>query len=173
MRFLVSLIIVLGLAVLTHSLGQRRSAVGLLLISYTIAVLIITLGSRSFDHETHISWNPVVVYERVIQSVCQGWKAGGWAEAIRHLGWHKGQLSSVGLNILLFVPLGYLVPSLSFFFRRWWKVLLLGLACSLLIEVVQLITHLGWFDTSDLLHNTLGAVIGYRVYWRWLRENAI
>ncbi len=44
------------------------------------------------------------------------------------------------------------------------KVILLGLGSSLAIETTQLITHLGWFDTSDLMHNTLGTVLGYGLY---------
>ena len=76
------------------------------------------------------------------------------------------------LNVLLFMPLGYLIPLSYSKINRWWKVLLLGFTFSLLIETVQLITRLGWFDTSDLLHNTLGAVMGYWIYCRWLREKA-
>ena len=77
----------------------------------------------------------------------------------------------MGLNVLLFVALGYLVPGVTALIDRWWKVLLLGFAASLAIEATQLITHLGWFDTSDLLHNTLGALIGYGLYKAVLRKN--
>lgn len=167
MKFLISFIIVVGLAILLRLLKPKRSVVGLLLTGCIIAMLIITLGTRNFDHETHIVWNPIGVYERAIKSVIQGWKTGGWTETIKHLGWHKEQLSSVGLNILLFVPFGYLMPGMFSSFQRWWKMLLMGLIFSLLIETTQLITHLGWFDTSVLLHNTLGTVIGYWIYRKW------
>ena len=142
----------------------------ILLACYIIAVLIITLGSRSFDHETHIGWNPFTIYRLVIDSVIDGIKKYGWQELWKRIGWYKGPLNSIALNILLFVPLGYLAPSVFSFLRRWWRVLLVGLGFSLMIEVVQLATHLGWFDASDLFHNTLGAIIGYGVYRRWLRE---
>ena len=46
--------------------------------------------------------------------------------------------------------------------------LLQGFLFSLLIGTVQLITRLGWFDASDLLHNTFGALIDYWIYCRWL-----
>jgi glycopeptide antibiotics resistance protein len=74
------------------------------------------------------------------------------------------------LNVLLFMPLGYLIPLSFSKVDRWWQVLLIGFLFSLLIETVQLITRLGWFDASDLLHNTLGALIGYWIYCKWLRE---
>lgn len=63
------------------------------------------------------------------------------------------------LNILLFVPLGYLIPS---YFRkdRWWQVVLIGLCASFAIEVLQKVTGCGMFDPRDILANTIGAAIG-------------
>lgn len=170
MRFWVTFIIVVGLPFVIRWLKLKRATVGLLLIAYMITILIITLGTRSYSSETHIGLNPFIVYERAIRSVIQGWQTGGWREALKHLGWHRGQLASVGLNTLLFVPLGYLVPMVSPFFRHGGRVLLLGFVCSLTIEIVQVTTHLGWFDTSDLLHNTIGVWIGWIIYRKILTE---
>ena len=170
MRFWLSLIIVVGLALTICCLDpQKRIRVALLTV-YIAAVLIITLGSRRADIVTHIGFDPFIVYERTIESVLQGWRSGGLSEAWKHLGWQKAQLGSIGLNVLLFVPLGYLVPSVTASINCWWKVLLLGAAFSLLIETIQLVTRLGWFDASDLLHNTVGALIGYWIFRRWLLE---
>ena len=55
-------------------------------------------------------------------------------------------LEGAGLNTLLFVPFGYLLPLLWKRADRWWKVVLCGFALSLLIELTQLVTHLGMFD---------------------------
>lgn len=164
MRFWITFIFVVGLPFLIRLLKLKRATVGLLLIAYMITVVIITLGTRSYSPETHIGLNPFIVYERAIRSVIQGWQAGGWKEALKHLGWYRGQLGNIGLNILLFVPLGYLAPLISPFFRRGGRVLLLGFVCSLMIEIVQVMTHLGWFDASDLLHNMVGAWVGWIIY---------
>lgn len=164
MRFWISMIIVVGLVIILRLARiQKLVKIGLL-IAYVAAVLTITLGSRRADTVTHIGFDPFIVYEWTIKSILQGWKVDGWAEALKHLRWQKGQLASLGLNVLLFVPLGYLVPSVSSFFRRWWKVVALGFLFSLLIESIQLVTRLGWFDASDLLHNTVGAMIGWIIY---------
>ncbi|MDR2703362.1 MAG: VanZ family protein [Cellulomonadaceae bacterium] len=64
------------------------------------------------------------------------------------------------LNILLFVPLGFLVPLLWKGFRSFGRVALAGLAFSALIEISQLFTT-RTVTVDDLLMNTLGAVIGY------------
>ena len=147
---------------------KGRKWIGIIILSaYIITVWFVTLGSRSYSPETHVYPNPihhyVVMYRGLRRSV-------SFQDFCRRLGWYKGQMENTGLNVLLFVPLGYLLPSVAAFFRRWWKVVLLGLAASLTIETVQLITHLGWFDASDLLHNTVGALIGYGLYKAILRK---
>jgi len=68
------------------------------------------------------------------------------------------------INIVVFVPLGILVP-LFLPRARWWSVLGLGAGFSLLIEVVQYVTarllgggHVA--DVNDLLFNVVGAALG-------------
>ena len=82
-----------------------------------------------------------------------------------------GEIRSIILNILLFIPFGYLLPSL-FPQLRWWQVIIFGFCSSLLIEVLQLITRLGYADVDDLINNTLGAAIGWLLYRRILKNNA-
>jgi len=79
-----------------------------------------------------------------------------------------GYLEGAGLNILLFVPFGYLLPLLWKRADRWWKVLLCGFVLSLGIELAQLATHLGMFDLDDLMNNSLGALLGWGCYVGWL-----
>lgn len=66
-------------------------------------------------------------------------------------------------NILVFVPLGLLVPLLWKRFRRFWKVSLLGAGVSLSIETLQLLLPRGT-DVDDIWLNTLGAMLGYLVW---------
>jgi glycopeptide antibiotics resistance protein len=65
-------------------------------------------------------------------------------------------------NVLLFVPLGFLLPLLVPAMRRWWQALAVGAGVSLLIELYQL----AWpgvrkASVNDLLMNALGAVLGF------------
>lgn len=67
------------------------------------------------------------------------------------------------LNILMFVPLGILLPLIH---RRWQNfiwLLMSALVFTLLIESFQSVTGYGIFDLDDILNNTIGAVIGYGV----------
>lgn len=64
------------------------------------------------------------------------------------------------LNILLFLPLGLLLPLLWYHFTNWKIVALYGFSLSLFIEISQLFTYRS-SDFDDLLANTLGAVLGF------------
>jgi glycopeptide antibiotics resistance protein len=65
-------------------------------------------------------------------------------------------------NVLLFVPLGFLLPLLVPAVRRWWQALAVGAGVSLLIELYQLaLPAVREPSVTDLLMNALGAVLGF------------
>ena len=64
-------------------------------------------------------------------------------------------------NVLLFVPLGFLLPLLFPAMRRWWQALAVGAGVSLAIELYQLTwPGVRKADVNDVLMNTLGALLG-------------
>lgn len=63
-------------------------------------------------------------------------------------------------NVLLFVPLGVLLPLLWPEMRKLKRVLLNSLGFSLLLELSQLCNN-RCTDVDDLLLNTVGALLGY------------
>lgn len=67
------------------------------------------------------------------------------------------------LNVLLFVPLGLLLPAFWPDYRSLRRTALAGLGLSLSIELIQIFS---WrlTDIDDLLTNTLGAVLGYLLF---------
>ncbi|MGG4192946.1 VanZ family protein [Paenibacillus jamilae] len=67
------------------------------------------------------------------------------------------------LNTILFMPLGFLLPTIWPQFRTIKNVAYTGLFFSLAIELSQLLNH-RITDIDDLLMNTLGAIIGYLIY---------
>ncbi len=64
-------------------------------------------------------------------------------------------------NIIMFVPLGILLPMVSDKARMWYRTALVGLMLSIAIEFTQLFTSRGFFEIDDMILNTLGTVIGY------------
>lgn len=71
------------------------------------------------------------------------------------------------LNLLLFVPFGYLLPNVVVSFGKrvtWWQIMVFGFVTSLIIEISQLLFHRGVYELDDLVKNTLGAVIGFVLF---------
>lgn len=66
------------------------------------------------------------------------------------------------LNVLLFLPLGLLLPMLWKPFLSFFRTALLGLLFSLAIELLQLFTRRAT-DINDLMTNTLGTILGWCV----------
>ena len=71
---------------------------------------------------------------------------------------YPADLIEVLLNIALFVPIGLLLGGIGF---KTKKVLLSGICLSGIIEVSQFAFCKGLCETDDLIHNTLGAFLGY------------
>lgn len=82
----------------------------------------------------------------------------------------------VGMNAVMFLPFGFLLPVLWPKCRGWKATTLAGLLTSGLIEFLQLFSFRAT-DIDDLLMNTLGAFLGYGLAWllfrrSWLRPGA-
>ncbi|WHT90766.1 VanZ family protein [Bacillus cereus] len=67
------------------------------------------------------------------------------------------------LNIVLFMPLGFLLPTIWPQFRKMKNTVCAGFFFSLAIELNQLLNN-RITDIDDLFTNTLGAIIGYFLY---------
>lgn len=67
------------------------------------------------------------------------------------------------LNVALFIPLGMLIW-LVMKRKVWWKALVFGCAMSFLIEVMQLVMKRGLCEFDDVMHNTLGCMVGYGLF---------
>ena len=84
--------------------------------------------------------------------------------AIVYLGfWQPFYINFLG-NIILFMPIGFLLPLLFHKMEFFLYPILLGLCISLFIEVLQLPQSRS-SDVDDLWLNTLGAFLGYLCYY--------
>lgn len=78
-------------------------------------------------------------------------------------------LKNTVLNIILFVPLGFLLPTVWNEYRSAKKTLFTGLGISLLIEILQIFTF-RLTDVDDLITNTVGTILGYYLYCRFSQK---
>ena len=72
-------------------------------------------------------------------------------------------LSTYVLNVLLFLPLGALLPILYKKYRNFWFTCITGFTFSACIEFLQLFNH-RVTDIEDLITNTLGTILGYILF---------
>lgn len=103
--------------------------------AYIAAVLWITLFSRIGEGYRGFLL-PFHSYVEILK--------GGWRPLLENIG-----------NVVLFIPLGFALKC-----SGMKDVKKAGFLASLTIEVLQFTFALGTFECDDLIHNTLGAVIG-------------
>ena len=68
-------------------------------------------------------------------------------------------------NVILFVPLGYFLP--SFFARERLRphfTIPICMCISIAVEVSQFMTKTGSLDVDDVILNTIGGILGYLAY---------
>lgn len=78
------------------------------------------------------------------------------------------------MNVVVFIPVGLLL-GIAFKQMTWWKALLIGCGISVTIEALQFFFVRGFSELDDVMHNTLGCILGYSLWLMvngsWLRVN--
>lgn len=77
--------------------------------------------------------------------------------------WRVVIINIVG-NVLIFIPIGFLVSVLSPSRHKGWLAILVGLSISLTIELIQLNFIIRVFDVDDLILNSFGAWLGFILF---------
>lgn len=102
-------------------------------------ILLITLLNR--QPEERIAYLiPLWSYKRILE--------GNWRSLYENI-----------CNILMFMPLGFLLPVLFHTNKRITTIV--GFFLSVIIETLQFSFALGSFEVDDLINNTLGSFLGY------------
>lgn len=101
-----------------------------------------------------IKWLFALLYILVVFSFTLFGRTAQAEPIFKGLFWElqSGMWFDIGLNILLFVPLGLIIGG--------WKGLIICFALSGLIETIQYIYQIGYCELDDILNNTIGAGIG-------------
>ena len=68
------------------------------------------------------------------------------------------------MNVIVFIPVGMILGSLLRVKGSWAIALLIGCSISLTIESLQFFFLRGFSEVDDVMHNTIGCMIGYGVY---------
>ena len=78
-------------------------------------------------------------------------------------------IMNLGVNVLLFTPIGLFFPVLFKKQRRSGYFFLTVVVMIVSVELIQLFALVGRFDVDDLLLNVLGAGVGFVIFrlWKW------
>lgn len=68
------------------------------------------------------------------------------------------------MNVIVFIPVGMMLGSLLRVKGSCLIVLLIGCSISVTIETLQFCFMKGFSEVDDVMHNTLGCLIGYGIY---------
>jgi len=117
----------------------------LVLIIYISALLAITLIIYRGSPYAPVELDPIASYRRALNAPAQ---------------LARIEIRNAVLNIIMFIPFGFLPPMLWKKLAKPQLLLPLALAFTLTIETAQLILNRGVFSIEDMLHNLLGAAIG-------------
>ena len=66
------------------------------------------------------------------------------------------------MNVVVFIPIGLLL-CIAFKQMTWWKALLIGCGISVTIKALQFFFMRGFTELDDVMHNTLGCLLGWFV----------
>ena len=120
----------------------KKVIVFCILFCYIVIVIGATIFTRSGVYE-HANFN-------LFSSYIEAWN-----------NYSKSYWRNIILNILMFVPFGFLLPLFSDRFKKFYWTLGLSFLFTFGIESTQYITKRGIFEVDDIMNNWIGALIGY------------
>ena len=144
--FIISFLILSIMVVMVFMLRRdnraiRRTVFSMMLVEYVFLMFCSTVICRDSHPELErVELMPFWNYRDVLTS---GKPSRYW---------------EVILNIILYAPIGFLWRGLN---KRFLPILFMCIGLSLVTEILQLVMHRGLCETDDVIHNTLGGVIGY------------
>jgi len=133
-----------------RSIGMsKRKELSAALLGISVAVILwVTVLGRDSYIENSLVFEPFHAFYSFVKDIQDG--------RLRISGNFIG-------NIILFIPVGVLFP-LTGDEHKCVKTGFVALCFSIIIEIIQLVSHRGYFEVDDLILNTLGAVMGYGIY---------
>lgn len=124
--------------------GGCRYVSGLLLAEYVFLLYCSTVIFRSASSVRNYDFTPF------------------WSYRAYFSGEDTTLLAENIMNVVVFVPVG-LFLGLTFRSVSWFHALIIGACLSVGIEVLQFALVRGFAEFDDVMHNTLGCVIGYGI----------
>lgn len=121
--------------------GLRYSAI-LLLVEYVFLIFCSTVIFRATGEISKYDFHPFWSYKAI-----QDGRENLLAENI--------------MNVIVFIPIGMILGSLLRVKGSWLVALLIGCSISVTIEILQFFFMRGFSEVDDVMHNTVGCLLGW------------
>lgn len=125
-----------------HNQNSRNNILLLFMAVYYIIVLSFTVFCRNATHPSGYNYTPFWSYYMYFSNRA-----------------YYTMLYENIMNIIVFIPFGIIARLLGR--QPVIKVLLFGFVPSLTIELQQLLFNKGFSEFDDIMHNTIGCILGY------------
>lgn len=142
---------------------KQVKPVKILLVAYSIIVLYVLLLYKKVTmlflmpvHTTYREYLMTHINLVPFKTILEYFDTISWnaREALEYLVGH----------VILFIPIGFLLPQCWSCYRRYKLLVLLVFVSILLVELLQLVTAFGIFDIDDILLTIAGATIGFFIW---------
>lgn len=142
------------------------------LIGYFLIYKKLMKGTKKLKISKILLWTIFIIYIIIVMGATLVDRVSGYESVNLHLfssykdaynSFSIGEWRNLILNILMFVPIGILMPLLFNKFQQWYITYLVGFVATLFIEILQFISKRGIFEIDDIINNFLGCAIGYGI----------
>ena len=146
--------------------------VSLFLIGYFLVYKKKIKDTKKLKVSKVVLWSIFLIYMIIVLGATIGDRTSGYESVNLHLfssykeaynNFSLREWRYIILNILMFVPIGFMMPLLSKKCEEWYITYLGGFFITLFIETLQLISKRGIFEVDDIINNALGCAIGYGI----------
>ena len=146
--------------------------VSLFLIGYFLVYKKKMKGTKNLNLGKIALWSIFLIYMIIVLGATIGNRPSGYESINLHLfssyrhaynNFSLAEWRYIILNILMFVPIGFMLPLLFKKCECYYITYLTGFSISIFIEILQIISKRGIFEIDDIINNTLGCVIGYGI----------
>lgn len=147
--------------------------ISIFLIIYFLIYKKIMKGTKKLNTSKILLWSIFLIYTVMVLGATFVHRIPGKYENINlHIFssyikvWNRFsllELRNLILNILMFVPFGFMLPLLFKKCQKFYITYFLGLCITIFIEGLQLISKRGIFEVDDIINNALGCMIGYGI----------
>lgn len=135
--------------------SNRNPLSRLLFLAYCVIMLWLLFGQR---------WKPELAFDSENINLIPFYSIRYFIHLLQLDEYRKHAIINLFGNVIVFIPLGYLLPKIWARYRGIFKTIIAVSLMIVIVELLQYATGLGSLDVDDYILNIFGTLIGYIVW---------